>query len=127
MIRRAAESAPKDCRSGRERLAVAMYSYAMVMTEDFCRCVTRTADTELSVDSRKEFRRLKRAIDEMLREMVEAGMADGSLRPGDARMVTFTLSGALNWIGRWYEPSREMTPDFIAANMVRTLMDGLAT
>lgn len=126
MIRTAAEAATQGHQTGRGKLEAAMHAYALAMTRDFCRCVTRTADTELSEESRKEFRRLKRSIDEMMRGMVQAGMDDGSLRAGNARVVTFTLSGALNWIGRWYEPSREMDPEFIATNVVRTLVAGLA-
>ena len=126
MIRDAAENAARGHHTGRDKLEAAMHAYAIAMTMDFCRCVTRTADTELSDDSRKEFRRLKRAIDEMMRGMVRAGIADGSLRGGDVRMITFTLTGTLNWIGRWYEPAGEMEPEFVASSVVRTLMSGLA-
>lgn len=126
MIRTAAETATQGHHTGRDKLEAAMHAYAIAMTKDFCRCVTRTADSELSEDSRKEFRRLKRNIDEMMRGMVRAGIADGSLRGGDLRMITFTLTGTLNWIGRWYEPTGELSPEFIASNVVRTLMTGLA-
>ncbi len=125
MIRTAAETVPEGRHTGRDRLEAVMHSYAIAMTKDFCRCVTRIADSELSEDSRREFRRLKREIDALLREIVQSGMDDGSLQPGDPRIITFTLSGALNWIGRWYEPSGQMSPEFIASNMVRTLLGGL--
>lgn len=126
MIHDAAEAGAGEGRSGRDRLEVMMRRYALAMTQDYCRCVTRTSDTELSEESRKEFRRLKREIDEALRAVVREGMEDGSLRKGDVRLTTFALTGALNWIGRWFEPGREMTPETVAEGVVGTLLAGLA-
>lgn len=125
MILAAIDALPDGRRSGHDRLEAAMTGYALAMTQDFCRCVTRTADNELSEPSRREFRRLKREIDQVMRHLVHAGMEDGSLRPGHPVIVTFTLTGALNWIGRWYEPSRELRPDTVAHGAVATLMAGL--
>lgn len=127
MIRQAAESVPTHGHTGRDRLNALMLSYAMAMTQDFCRCVTRTSDAEMVDESRKEFRRLKREIDQIVRNVVKDGMEDGSLRPGDVRLVTFTLTGALNWIGRWYEPSGTMTPEIVARGVVETLIAGVST
>lgn len=126
MILRAAKSVPQDTGTGRDRLQAVLISYALAMTQDFCRCVTRTADTELGEESRRKFRALKRDIDMAIRHIVKSGMDDGSIRRGDVRLMTFTLTGALNWIGRWYEPSRGMTPEDVARGIVDTLIAGLA-
>lgn len=112
-------------RSGAERLRAMLVGYALAMTEDFGICVTRTGDAELSPESRSRFRALKREIDLMVRAVVEEGMADGSLRRGDARLVTFTLSGALNWIARWYNPAAGMSAQDVAEGVVNTLMVGV--
>ncbi|MDO5605783.1 MAG: TetR/AcrR family transcriptional regulator [Paracoccus sp. (in: a-proteobacteria)] len=127
MVRDAAESVHARGGTGRDRLEALMHSYALAMTQDYCRCVTRTADSELTEDSRRAFRKLKREIDDMVRAVVQAGMDDGSIRAGDARIVTFTLTGSLNWIGRWFEPSRQISAEAAAAGVVATLMAGLAT
>lgn len=121
----AIEALPDGPRSGHDRLEAAMHGYALVMTESFCKCVTRTADSELTETSRLEFRRLKRQIDHVMRGLVKAGMEDGSLRPGDPLIVTFALTGSLNWIGRWYEPARGLEPEEVARGVVATLMSGL--
>src|ERR1700730_7291725 len=83
--------------SGMERLQAHMRNYAIVMTNDFGICVTRTADHELTKESRKRFRALKRQTDITIRRVVGEGMRDGSIAAGDSRLVTFTLTGALNW------------------------------
>jgi prolyl-tRNA editing enzyme YbaK/EbsC (Cys-tRNA(Pro) deacylase) len=55
-----------------------------------------------------------------MRRVVEEGMQDGSIAPGDPRLIAFTLAGALNWIARWYDPNGPMTPEEIAAGCVTT-------
>ena len=116
----------QPCRLGLERLAVHMRNYAFVMSDVFGMCVTRTVDSDLSEASRAKFRALKRETDQTLRRVVEEGMRDGSIAPGDARLVTFTLAGALNWIARWYDPHGTATRDDIADGVVATLVRGLA-
>lgn len=113
--------------TGADKLRALMIEYGLVMTQDFGMCVTRTTDSELSEDSRKRFRALKKEIDQTVLQVVESGMKDGSLRAGDARLTTFTITGALNWIGRWFEPDREKSADEVAAAVVATLMAGVST
>jgi len=112
--------------SGMERLKAHMRNYAIVMTNDFGMCVTRTADHELSKESRNRFRALKRETDITIRRVVEEGMRDGSIAPGDQRLMTFTLTGALNWIARWYDVKGSMSREEIADGCGATLVNGLA-
>lgn len=125
-IQKALKSAEESDANGRERLCALMFGYAKVMTEDFGMCVARTAEHELSETSRNRFRALKREVDDAVRAVVEHGMQDGSIPQGNSRMVTFTLTGALNWIGHWFDPSGEMTPDSVARGAVDVLINGIA-
>lgn len=124
-IRRAAEEGVAEGGSGADRLRALLTGYALMIAQDFGICVSRTNDSELSPESRERFRALKREIDTLTRRTVEEGMADGSLRPGDVRMVTFTLTGSLNWIARWYRPDGPMTAREVADGIVETLMQGV--
>jgi AcrR family transcriptional regulator len=112
---------------GLERLKVALRSYAEVMTMDFGMCVTRIAEPDLSAEGRKAFRAHKRKIDQRIRGLVEEGIRDGTVRPCDVRIATFTLTGALNWIARWYEPGGNLSAADIADQVVATLVEGIAT
>lgn len=125
-IRHAAEAVESEGGGGLERLRRLMRDYAIIMTRDFGMCVTRTADHELSGESRARFRALKREIDQTVRRVVEQGMADGSIARGDPRLVTFTLAGALNWIARWYDPDGARAAEDVADATVATLVNGLA-
>lgn len=125
-LKRALQTADDAKANGRQRLKAVMYDYAMVMTEDFGICVARTSDHELSEDSRDRFRSLKREIDEAVRALVMQGMADGSIPAGDPRLITFTLTGALNWIGHWFDPDGEMSAHDVARGAVDVLINGIA-
>jgi hypothetical protein len=98
-----------------------MHRYALIMTEDFGRCVIRTGDHELAASSRREFRALKRRIDLVIRNLITAGVEDGSMAPCDVRMTAFAVTGALNWVARWYDPNGLQSPLDIATLMVSVL------
>ena len=68
---------------------------------------------------------MKREIDAFVRGVIVEGVADGSLVAPDPWLASFTLTGALNWIGRWYEPNGVRPAREIAEGMVATLMRGL--
>lgn len=125
-IREAITRAEAGGGSGLERLTAILLDYAAIIMRDFGRCVALTSDHEMSEASRLRFRTLKREIDDALRRVVEAGMADGSLRRGDPRLVTFTLTGALNWVSRWYDPAGSLTSEEVAQGCVQTLLNGVA-
>jgi AcrR family transcriptional regulator len=126
MIREGARDVERQGGNGMERLQAHMRSYAMVMTDDFGMCVTRTADQDLSEGSRKRFRAMKRETDQLIRRVIQEGIDDGSIAPGDPRVFTFTLAGALNWIARWYDPEGPLTREQIADGCVKLLVEGLA-
>src|SRR5690606_28201188 len=89
--------------NGLERLEAMMRAYARVMAQDLGRVTILTSEFDLSVTSKREFRRIKKEVDSMVRELVIEGMRDGSIERADPKFVTFTLTGALNWIARWFD------------------------
>lgn len=122
----AAQKVEKQGGDGLERLKALIHDYAVIATEPFGKCVTRTADHDLTETSRKKFRALKRETDAVIRKVVLSGMQDGSIRQGDVRLATFCISGALNWVSRWYEEDGSLTPEEIAEAYVDILVNGLA-
>jgi AcrR family transcriptional regulator len=125
-IRESATTAAAHGGTGGERLRIMLLDYAMVMTKDFGICVSRTQDVQLAPDSRARFRALKREIDTIIRNVIEEGVADGSIVTDDPRLATFTVTGALNWIAYWYDPKGKMPARAVAEGTVATLMAGLA-
>lgn len=74
---------------------------------------------------------LKRVIakrdrfDRGLRKIIEDGIASGAFAPGDAKLLTFAVLGAANWITRWYDPRGPATSDEIGNAFAEFLLRGL--
>ena len=112
--------------TGLARLRLYVLAYATgILTTEFGRCVAMIEDSELSDEGRREVRDLKRRMDLSIRLIVEEGIADGSLARCNPMLVSFTVAGAINWIGTWYKPSGPLSPEEIAAEYTRILTGGL--
>jgi AcrR family transcriptional regulator len=106
------------------RLYVNAYASA-VLSFEFGRCVAMIDDSELSSEGRREVRDLKRRMDLSLRGFVEAGIEDGSIAPCNPKLVSFAVSGAINWIGTWYRPDGDLLPEAISQQFTQILTGGL--
>jgi AcrR family transcriptional regulator len=124
-LQEAADEASRGGGDGLAQLKRGLARYAEVTMNDFGRCVILTGDAALSPESRKEFRQLKRQMDQKVRALVANAVADGSIRPVDVRLATFTITGALNWTSYWHSPGGQQSPSEIAAAMVELLIGGL--
>jgi AcrR family transcriptional regulator len=111
--------------TGLEKVEAFVYSYALVMTVDYGRCVVRLDDGELSRDARAEVRSSKRKIDRALRSFIQEGIEDGSIARCQAKIAAFAVAGALNWMSMWYEPEGALSAEEIALQFARTLTQGL--
>jgi AcrR family transcriptional regulator len=62
---------------------------------------------------------LKRVItkrdrfDHGLRDIIQQGIDSGVFRPGDPKMISFAILGAVNWIPKWFDPAGPATSDQI--------------
>ena len=121
----AAVEAEGGAASGLDRLRVLWTEYARIVTEDFGRCLILVGEDPLPPETRKELRTLKSRIDRRFRALVEAGIADGSIRPCNPRMLAFAAAGALSWIARWYDPKGPLTPEQIARETMSFIVDGI--
>lgn len=121
----AAEEANAQSGTGLDRLRRFLENYARINMEDFGRCVIRTGDELLSEESAKNFRALKRKIDNALRAMIRNAAADQSIAPVDEKIAALALSGALNWPARWHSPDGPTSADDLAKSLVEFLIHGL--
>ncbi len=112
--------------SGRERLERFMIWYAENMTTPFGMCVVRIAEQDVEPETHKELARAKRVVDRRIRQLVDAGIEDGSVAPCDQKVAAFTVAGALSWIGHWYRPGGPWSPREAAERVTALLVQGLA-
>lgn len=65
------------------------------------------------------------AFDRGLRRIIERGVADGCFRRADAKLDSFAILGAVNWIPRWFDPHGEADSQQIADRFADLLIAGL--
>ncbi|WP_336959030.1 TetR/AcrR family transcriptional regulator [Sphingobium aquiterrae] len=118
----AASAARMQEGSGLLRLRAFLRCYALVIMDDFGRCVVRTGDELLSPESRAEFRAIKREVDQSLCALIEEAVADGSAAVADVRIAAAALAGALNWPARWQRPDGKLSAQEVAARMADFLI-----
>ncbi|WP_180682541.1 TetR/AcrR family transcriptional regulator [Tepidicella baoligensis] len=108
-----------------EQLRACMRVYADIVMQPFGMCLIRVGDQEVPEPSRTKLRQMKAEIDLSFRRLVEQGVQEGLLQASDTKMAAFVIEGALSWIGRWYQPGGEYTPQQIADRCIAILCDGV--
>jgi AcrR family transcriptional regulator len=123
------QSTLKECENAegpaRERLFAFIRGYATAIVGDFGWCMLRAEDQHLGVAMSRRIKTLKAGIDKRMRALIDAGVADGSIRACDTRMTAFALAGALNWMGHWYREDASLKPGQIADRFIDVFNRGL--
>ncbi len=118
-----------ECESGegaaRERLFAFIRGYAVAIVGDFGWCMLRAEDQHLGAALSRRIKLLKAGIDKRMRALIDAGVADGSIRACDTKMTAFALAGALNWMGHWYREDATLKPTEIADRFIDVFNRGL--
>jgi len=125
-IRVAIRDAEESSRPGLERLNDVIRGYARAVASEYGWCMVRAEDQDLGPETGRHIRALKSEIDQGIRRLIHAGVADGSIEPCDAKITAFALAGALNWIAHWFRADEPMTADQLAETFVSLLGRGLA-
>lgn len=68
----------------------------------------------------------RRQLHRRLREVIDAGIADGSIAPCDSRVLVITLVGAISWLFRAFDGGGELSAEQIADQIMRILANGFA-
>jgi TetR/AcrR family transcriptional regulator len=85
-----------------------------------------TLDLEpLSPGALRKVVRKRDRFERGVRALVQEGIDGGEFAPGNVKLKTFALLGAVNWISRWYSPQGAATSDEIGATFADTLLQGL--
>jgi AcrR family transcriptional regulator len=64
-------------------------------------------------------------FDHGMRRIVEQGIASGLFAASDAKLLSFAILGAVNWIPRWFNPAGPSTSQQIADRFADYLIAGL--
>ena len=121
------EESAQSTRNGRDVLARVLERYAIRAANGHLQFIMFLDSGALRPEQLADVQRLRDEFDAGIRRVIETGIADGSLRPGDPRMMSFAIMGAVNWISRWYRPEGPMPIEEVAATIVDFALQGIAT
>jgi hypothetical protein len=68
---------------------------------------------------------LRDDYERVLREMIAAGMAAGTLRRGDPKLAALAVLGSVNWTALWYRPQGRVSPRAVGRAFAGQLVRGL--
>lgn len=118
------ESAVKEGRTGRERLEFYCRRYLVAGIAAARWMVPIREMTWLTQEMRQKLNARRTARRDRLRELVVDGIADGSIRPCNPKIVVSAWAGAASWIIDTYSADGALAPDAIADELVRLLFVG---
>ncbi|PYQ46579.1 MAG: hypothetical protein DMF78_26100 [Acidobacteria bacterium] len=64
-------------------------------------------------------------FDRGVRQVLQEGIDAGLFAPGDAKLLTFAVLGAVNWIPRWFDPRGAASSEEIGRVFAEYLVAGL--
>ena len=112
--------------TGRSRVATMLRIYLEVMTHDVGVSMVIADDRVMSPAGRKRYNRLRRILNDELKDRIEAGVADQSLRiDGDVRLATFAIFGMFNWVGHWHFRRKADELGDIFDNFMGVVLNGI--
>jgi AcrR family transcriptional regulator len=120
---RRAEQAPG---TSRDRLREVIRDYALAIASEYGWCMVRAEHQDLGAELSAQVRALKADIDRGIRQLLQAGIDDGSIAVPDPKLAAFAIAGALNWIGHWFRAGRTLSAEQVAEAFVQFLELGLA-
>lgn len=111
--------------TGRERLKEFLRRYVKMVVDDFGTCLVMTGTNALEPENRGTVIEGRRRIDQMLRDILDDGVRDGSLACSDPKITAMFIFGAMNWIPRWYHLEGAMTVDELTSRLEAFVMQAL--
>jgi AcrR family transcriptional regulator len=64
-------------------------------------------------------------FDHGIRRLLQEGMDAGAFAPGDPKLLTFAMLGAVNWLPRWFDPTGPASSEEIGRVFAEYLVAGL--
>lgn len=84
-------------------------------------------NVSLSEPAKKRIQSLGREYHAVLRKVYEAGIADGSIAPGNSTIAVNAVIGMCNSAHRWYRPRGKFSADRVIAELVALVATGIRT
>ena len=67
----------------------------------------------------------RREFEQMLRDIIREGVASGEFNPVDPAMTGRLVLSGINWMHRWHDPDKALTPEQIVTEYASILLGGV--
>lgn len=112
---------------GVDKLTDFIHLFVSTFDDEFGRCLAHPGLEPLSPKYLAKIGPLYQKLDIAMRQMIEDGDKDKSMRTCNSKITAFTIFGAINWMTRWYHVDGEMNTHDIAQEMSALFSFGLAS
>ncbi len=124
-VQRFTRMARKRSRRAEDQLRYIIQEHVRVMTETLEGSPLAFEVTALSEERQHEVISARDRYERGLRKIIDSGIAEGAFRPVDAKIATFAILGAINWIARWYRPEGAIHAAELGEQFADHLVGGL--
>ena len=101
-----------------QKVRIGLTGYLIAMIAELGVPALILEDNALHGTEAEHIREKRDAYESRLRELVQAGMDDGSIVTAEPKIAVFMLLGSIHWISKWYRPEGEWTPEMVARGIV---------
>ena len=122
----ALDQAAREGRTGLERMELYVRRYLLHGITPDSHIVPLREQRALPPTLRGGLDRRRRARRDRLRALVAEGIADGSIRPCEPKIVVSAWAGAVGWILESYDPRGQLDFGQVAEQLIGLLLHGLA-
>jgi len=113
--------------NARVRLNTALRFYLKEMIDELSCCVVLTEEHALLPDDYAELLQQRDRFEIALRDLIRAGIADGSIVPCDPKLTVFTILGAVHWVSKWFNQGGAWSADAVSTALTDLLDRMLST
>lgn len=122
--REAMEQAIRDGNAGFDQALLYIQYHVEIMVGDVGPVAIMSEIPSLKRSHRNEILEVSRRHSARFEEILERGIADGSIIPCDVRMTGNAIMGSINWIPKWFHGKAGMAAD-IRSEIPKILTRGL--
>jgi TetR/AcrR family transcriptional regulator len=120
-------AAKRDGRDGRDKLTLMLRLYLRAMISESNESLLLTEEHALTPGDRARLVEQRDAFEHELRNLVKAGIRDGSIVPCDPKLTVFVLLGAVHWVPKWFTLNGAWTDAQVSAAICELLDRMLST
>jgi AcrR family transcriptional regulator len=108
-----------------ERLAALVQGLVDVIIDDLQGSALALDFTALSESLLEDIIAKRDQFERGMRKIIQEGVKSGEFKPVDPKLATFSILGAINWIGKWYRPDGPFNAQDIGSTYSRLFVEGL--